>query len=327
MVKLMKQVPGIRLGYGLLIQTWVSTSNCHYQFAALGVTAGYDSVVTVVVGIKVWDGLVIAADSATTFNFPNGSAQVYNNANKIFHLHRKYPVSAATWGLGALGSASVSTLAKELRRRFMGADPSHEDWTLEDNYTIRGIVDRLIEMMFDELYSPQVSSGLIPVSEMGFLIAGFQQSGPAHISEMWKISISDPTTRPVPQLVAGGLQAGYEVFAIEEAAKRLFLGVDPGLQAAILGAVEPAKQGDFLQMFMNYTRNPVLAGMPFADAIRLAEFIVEVTVGYAHFLPGPDVVGGPIEIAAISRDEGFKWISRKHYYQPNLNPKDPSHDV
>ena len=282
---------------------------------------------TVVVGVKVWDGLVVAADSATTIPFPNGSAQVYNNANKIFHLHRKYPIAAATWGLGVLGAASVSTIAKDLRRRFMGADSTHLDWELRDDYTIRGVVERLIEAMFDELYSPQVSSGQLPAMELGFLVAGFEGKGSACVSELWKVKIMDAKTRPVPELVAGALQVGWEAFAIEEAAKRLFYGADPNLLSQVQAVTDPSNHQAIQDAFGHFGRQPVLPGMPFADAIKLAEFIAQVTVGYAHFLPGPDVVGGPIEVAAISRDEGFKWINRKHYYTTDLNPEKPNHDV
>lgn len=64
---------------------------------------------------------------------------------------------------------------------------------------------------------------------------------------------------------------------------------------------------------------PVIAPMPFPDAIDFAKYLVEVTAGFSHFLLGPDTVGGPIEIAGVSRHEGFKWIARKHYYTPQLN--------
>jgi len=40
---------------------------------------------------------------------------------------------------------------------------------------------------------------------------------------------------------------------------------------------------------------------------------------FTRFLPGAKIIGGPIEIAAITKHEGFKWISRKHYYDKSLN--------
>jgi hypothetical protein len=31
-------------------------------------------------------------------------------------------------------------------------------------------------------------------------------------------------------------------------------------------------------------------------------------------------VGGPIDVAVISKGDGFVWIKRKHYFKPELNP-------
>ena len=59
--------------------------------------------------------------------------------------------------------------------------------------------------------------------------------------------------------------------------------------------------------------------MPLQDAIDLAIFLVDVTIRHSQFFPGAQVVGGPIEVAAISRHENFKWIQRKHYYRQELN--------
>lgn len=60
--------------------------------------------------------------------------------------------------------------------------------------------------------------------------------------------------------------------------------------------------------------------MPFQDALDLAEFLVDLTIRYTRFTPGAGTVGGPIELAGITKHEGFKWIKRKHYYQSALNP-------
>jgi hypothetical protein len=66
----------------------------------------------------------------------------------------------------------------------------------------------------------------------------------------------------------------------------------------------------------------ITEGMPLQDAIELAEFLVDTTIKYQRFSFDEKMVGGPIEIAAISKYEGFKWIKRKHYYSQELNPED-----
>jgi hypothetical protein len=63
-----------------------------------------------------------------------------------------------------------------------------------------------------------------------------------------------------------------------------------------------------------------IPAMPMQDAIDLAEFLVDVAEKYARFAPGAPVVGGPIEIAAITKHEGFKWVKRKFYFDRSLTP-------
>ena len=49
------------------------------------------------------------------------------------------------------------------------------------------------------------------------------------------------------------------------------------------------------------------------------KFLADISVNSSRFVPGAQVIGGPIDIAVITKHEGFKWISRKHYYNQNLN--------
>ena len=59
--------------------------------------------------------------------------------------------------------------------------------------------------------------------------------------------------------------------------------------------------------------------MPIQDAIDLAIFLVETAANYSKFTPGDNKIGGPIEVATITKYEGFKWIKRKNYYDKVLN--------
>jgi hypothetical protein len=113
---------------------------------------------TVVVAVKVYDGIVLATDSATALPLKDAKSgtvvgyQVWNNADKLFHLHRDLPVGLATWGAGQIESASISALSKDLRRRLMGRDPNRLDWELKDPvYTLEEIANRIVDLMHDEL--------------------------------------------------------------------------------------------------------------------------------------------------------------------------------
>jgi len=273
---------------------------------------------TVGVAVKVFDGIVLATDSATTVMSAGGGAQVYNNANKLFHLHREYPLAAMTFGLGQIAGANIATLAKDLRSRLMGEDHNHRSWKLSSWYSVQDVADRLIEFMFDELFAKTHATPAS--SELGFAIAGYCNS---REGEVWNVSMQDPTVRPAPVLAVPQDGFGWVGYAQSEALNRLFNGADSALFTEAVRLAAPANVPAVVNTFMQKRINPVFPAMPLIDAIELARFCVDTTIGYRRFAFGPDTVGGPIDIASISRHEGFRWIQRKHYYPQHLNPKDP----
>ena len=55
--------------------------------------------------------------------------------------------------------------------------------------------------------------------------------------------------------------------------------------------------------------------MPIQDAIDLARFLVETTIGFVRFAVFlPKSVGGAVEIAAITKHEGFRWVQSKRLH-------------
>ena len=62
-----------------------------------------------------------------------------------------------------------------------------------------------------------------------------------------------------------------------------------------------------------------LPAMPIQDTIDVARFLVETAAKFARYGLRPETIGGPTEIAAITKHEGFKWVDRKHYYTSALN--------
>lgn len=52
----------------------------------------------------------------------------------------------------------------------------------------------------------------------------------------------------------------------------------------------------------------------------LAESLVSLTSIKRRVSTEPESVGGPIDVAVISKGDGFIWIKRKHYFRKELNP-------
>ena len=80
---------------------------------------------TIVLALKVGDGVVMGADSASTIVGHNNSYHnSYFNAEKLFNLVKGLPIGAVTYGLGGLANRSVGSLAKDLRVKLSSAGNS-----------------------------------------------------------------------------------------------------------------------------------------------------------------------------------------------------------
>lgn len=59
--------------------------------------------------------------------------------------------------------------------------------------------------------------------------------------------------------------------------------------------------------------------LPKDELANLASALVELTSIKRKMSLALETVGGPIDVAVISKGDGFVWISRKHYFDPKLN--------
>jgi len=65
----------------------------------------------------------------------------------------------------------------------------------------------------------------------------------------------------------------------------------------------------------------MVRSMPKQELAALAESLVHITSLKRKFSAGAESVGGPIDVAMITRAEGFVWVKRKHYFDPEFNPR------
>ena len=52
----------------------------------------------------------------------------------------------------------------------------------------------------------------------------------------------------------------------------------------------------------------------------MAETLVNLTSFKQKISDELETVGGPIDVAVISKGEGFVWIKRKYYFEKEINP-------
>jgi hypothetical protein len=249
---------------------------------------------------------------------------VYNNADKLFNLQKGLPIGAITWGAGSIGQASISTIMKDLRKIFTdGDEENHPRWKLDKkNFTVEDVAQKLKHFVFDELYTSSFQDSPHPKPDLGFIVVGY--SAKAAMADEYMIEIKDGScSGPLP--VRNRDEIGMIWGGNAEALNRLVVGISAGLPQ-VLGSIfnlSSEQVPPVVQTIQQSLLLPlVVPAMPLRDAIDLAEFLVDLTIKFSRFMPGAPTVGGPIEIAAISKHEGFRWIRRKYYFDRKLNPEE-----
>ncbi len=62
-----------------------------------------------------------------------------------------------------------------------------------------------------------------------------------------------------------------------------------------------------------------IAHLPKDQLAQVAASLVNLNSFQKRMSLKPETVGGPIDVAVISKGDGFIWIDRKHYFKPELN--------
>lgn len=277
---------------------------------------------TIVVSVRVNDGIVLASDSTTSFvNTATGSVyKVYNHANKIFNLIKGKHIGAMTFGSGNIGPASISTLSKDFRH-ILTFEPNHRHGVDLNTYTIKEVAEKAANFFFEN-FTREYPNGLSNFS-MGYRVVGYSAGG--QLPEAWEVGIAgDQIISPRPLYDHDNpTDFGPRWSGETEALDRLLLGVGsrfPELLRA-QGLDQAAAENVHFEVIRGLRVALHEAAMPIQDAVDLAKFLAETAAGFAHFSLRAATVGGTIELASITKHEGFKWISRKHYYAPSLNPE------
>ena len=94
--------------------------------------------------------------------------------------------------------------------------------------------------------------------------------------------------------------------------------------AAKLADIEKGHRDKWVQKAMDRHWRPlsqVVGSLPLEDMATLAETLVALTSLKERVTRGTETVGGAIDVAVLTRGDGFVWVKRKHYFDANLNPR------
>jgi hypothetical protein len=131
---------------------------------------------TVIVSVKINDGIVMASDSASTFT----NTQVYDHAEKIVNLVKGLPIGAMATGDGGIGSESLTTLLKDLGKRL--ADKQDSMYLDPSSYTMAGVAGRAHQFLFAEKSMPSGGTANILLRDCGY-------SAGRPLPEVWQVQL------------------------------------------------------------------------------------------------------------------------------------------
>ena len=266
---------------------------------------------SIVASVKVYDGIVLAAESMTQlFTSVGGQAQhikSYPNAKKLFQIE-DLPIGVLTYGAGNIGNRSVESFLHEFSMNQAG--------NLRKGLTVAAAANALLEFMrsyYDAGFG-HVDADKRPV--MGFFVAGYSEG--QHLGSEWEFSLPQASAavevRPDDKLGASwrGIHVPFT---------RLFWGLDPRMDGILLanGVAEDVVKRVREQARPQLMLRVPFDGMPIQDAIDFCLFIIRTTIGASRFEVGVPSCGGPIHVAVITKSDNFKWINRPEY---TVNEKD-----
>ena len=131
----------------------------------------------------------------------------------------------------------------------------------------------------------------------------------------------------IPEFLEAALRRVGEAIIAEVPAAKSKNGKQPNLQSKLERAITLAVQ-EFKVSAMNEVKDgykqqilEMVSFMPKQELANFAESLINITSIKRRVSAEQETVGGPIDVAVISRSDGFIWVKRKHYFDPSLNPR------
>lgn len=275
---------------------------------------------SIAVAVKVNDGLVLAADSTVVISggAPGGPPTIlktYDHGRKLADI-KDYPIGTLTWGVSTLGSRTIESLISEYEFSLPSAqDPQAQGFqvrTIAEN--LRLFLRQRYEAEFG-LISPQAAPRL---PSLGILVSGYSAGSYFPEQYLFDFPLIPELQVRHPNKPNGDPEFGADWFGQNDTITRLIKGADPRL-AAILADRLKMPSDEIWRLLSQFEYRIALEGMPLQDAIDLAVYLVETTIGRHRFVIGTQACGGAIDLAVIT-PQGFTWVSRKDWRASRPRP-------
>lgn len=301
---------------------------------------------TIAVSIKVGEGLVLAADS-TASHFSQGTlVQSYHHARKLLQLS-DFPVGVMTYGLGNIAGRNLESLVAEFERGIGRVDTAGNYSVEQLSQRLHDFILAKYDVTYpapallppppaqdataaasgapppDGAAAPDAGDGAAPAPAqpaanddrplLGVVVGGYSHN--EFFPDSFQFAIPGmPVSEIWPDVAAHQLY-GVRWWGQTAPIERIYLGCDLSgfIEWFVDNGVSVADALAYYGQLRDRIMWPIIyEGMPIQDAIDLAVYLVNVTIGHSRFAVGPPVCGGPIDVATIT-STGFRWVKRKDW--------------
>jgi hypothetical protein len=255
---------------------------------------------TIALGLMTYEGAVLATDSnATVYNERKEHVRTFLGVQKIFEigpvLPRFVPAESfsggiSTYGTGKFGPISYRELVNGFYLDVIRPDPAMAN--VGDAFL------NYIQAEWIRLKGEKLVGEKDPLPETGFYVASVSQW--AKDVECTQIDLRGPKPQ-IAQMGKGTFSCGMGLSTVSRVLNGFDMGMEDELRRAQLSLDDLERRYQLL---------PELDAMPLRDGIDYLHFLVYTAAKlqqYGH----RKGIGGAIEIATVTVDRGFRWVSHK----------------
>ncbi|MFC7663164.1 hypothetical protein [Methylorubrum suomiense] len=143
------------------------------------------------------------------------------------------------------------------------------------------------------------------------------------MAKLFMEGISDRYVSFVSTTMRNALMAKVDEIVKNHISDEGVANVERFLQEKQIDAMMHVFDEDFSTYRGKYFTKPILdtiRALPKEEMAYMARSMVEITALRRRFASAVESVGGDIDVAVISKSDGFIWIHRKHYFDIDSNP-------
>ncbi len=254
------------------------------------------------------EGIVLAADSRVTLSAEIQHGQekrllpsTFDNATKLLQIDKQRFVGVVTYGIGAIGQQTPRTAHSFLPEFEEVLSKKKASWLNVEAFA-KEISDFFVKQWKDQM--PPDYSG----QDLVFLIGGFDPGAP--YGRVYRVDIP---SHPQPMEQNPG-QFGITWGGQLEYTTRLIKGFDPRLTVLakdFLKLTEEQRTALEQHLEQHLSSKIPYPFLPLQDCVDLSIFLIRTTMELQNWIIGVRGVGGAIDVATITRTEGFQPVQKK----------------